>query len=104
VALSRWITHGTRADVLWRTAMSGGRATVFKNHPEYRSGGDLTAVAQEGYAFCEEFYCEMKFLKSLNFHGLIKDCGKLVLIWRDTVKQAQHYGRSPLLIARENFT
>lgn len=100
VALSLWVTNGERKDVFWRSAMSGGRATV--RGLEVRQAGDICAVAPEGHAFCDQFYVECKHYKSLDFHCLLKGTGILHRFWTDTAKKAIKRRQTPMLIARQN--
>jgi hypothetical protein len=101
-ALSLWVTHGKRTDAFWRSAMSGGRATVHK-HGDVRQAGDITAVAPEGHKLTDSHYIECKFYKDLNFDGLIKGSGKLLDFWEKTLLQATRYQRIPVLIAKQNM-
>jgi len=102
VALSLWVTQGARKDTFWRSAMSGGRATV--RGLDVRQAGDVCAVAPEGHEFCDQFYVECKHLKSLDFHCLLKGTGLLHKHWRDTAKRALKRQQEPLLVARQNGT
>jgi hypothetical protein len=102
VALSLWVTANARKDVFWRSAMSGGRATV--RGLDVRQAGDVCAVAPEGHAFCDLFYVECKHLKSLDFHCLLKGTGMLHKHFADTAKKALKRNLVPLLIARQNGT
>lgn len=101
--LSLWLTKGERTDCLWRSAMSGGRSTVARaGGKNVRQCGDITAVSEEGNSFSNNFYIECKHLKNIGFDGLIKGGGPLLHIWKDTVEQAKHYRRIPLLIVKQN--
>ena len=105
VKLSLWITHGKRKDCLWRSAMSGGRATVHNTgryNSDIRQAGDICAVAPEGNVFSEAFYVEVKHLKSIDFIGLLKGNGTLVKVWQKTRRLAAKYKRNPVLIIKQN--
>jgi hypothetical protein len=102
VALSLWVTANARKDVFWRSAMSGGRATV--RGLDVRQAGDVCAVAPEGHVFCQRYYVECKHLKSLDFHCLLKGTGMLHKHFADTAKKAIKRRLTPLLIARQNGT
>lgn len=104
VKLSEWVTAGQRKDVFWRTAMSGGRATVFKKKGSlFRQSGDICAVAPEGNALTEEFYFELKFYKSLDFPAFfVKGKGVLGQFWEKTRNEARSYGLRPVLIVKQN--
>lgn len=101
-ALSLWVTDGRRQDVFWRSAMSGGRATV--RGLDVRQAGDVCAVAPEGHEFCQYWYVECKHLKSLDFHCLLKGTGALLKHFATAAKQALKRGQTPMLIARQNGT
>jgi len=100
VALSKWITHGEKIDCLWRSAMSGGRATVAKG--KVRQVGDITAVAPEGHILTDFLYIECKHLKDISFDSLIKQNGPLLVIWQKTIVEAEKYNKHPILIFRQN--
>lgn len=102
--LSRWITGGKRDDVLWRTSISGGRATVArKKGKEVRQSGDLCAVAPEGHAFCDAFYMELKHYRDLQIDKfLIYGEGILAKFWAKAHKEAVLSGKEPLMIIRQN--
>lgn len=102
--MSLWITNGELQDCFWRSAMSGGRATVAKGKGIHiRQAGDLTAVAEEGNAFCRQWYCEIKHVKHLALDSFfVKQTGPLHKFWKTAVKEAKHYKRDPMLIVRQN--
>ncbi len=104
VELSLWVTHGKRKDVFWRSAMSGGRATVHKRAGrDIRQAGDITAVSPEGHVFTDQFFIECKHVKKLDIASFIlSNKGTLANFWRKACKQAADHLRQPLLIAKEN--
>lgn len=87
-------------DVFWRSAMSGGRATVAKGL--VRQSGDITAVAPEGHILTDFLYIECKHLKNISFDSLIKLNGPLLQIWHKTIAEADKYNKHPVLIFRQN--
>lgn len=104
-ALSRWVSAGEQEDIFWRSAMSGGRATVGRKTGKdlRRQAGDITAVAPEGHSLTEKYYIECKFYANLDITAFIlKGKGKLGEFWRVCVAEAEHYGKDPLLIAKQN--
>ena len=103
-ALSLWVTHGKRQDVYWRSAMSGGRATIHKRAgTAIRQAGDITAVAPEGHTLTNQFFIECKHVKKLDIASFIlDDRGALAQFWKVACKQAREHMRQPLLIAKEN--
>jgi len=102
--LSRWVSHGKRDDLYWRSAMSGGRATVAKRKGiDVRQTGDITAVSPEGHALTDKFFIETKFYKNLAIDSFILDCsGSLGKFWQTAAEQAASHKLWPMLIAKEN--
>lgn len=103
--LSMWVSHGEREDLFWRSAMSGGRATVGrkggKDHS--RHAGDISATSVEGHALTDEWYVECKAYLNLQIDSaMIKGVGKLIKFWDEAVEQATHYSKKPMLIAKQN--
>lgn len=98
--LSLWISHGDSVDLYWRSAMSGGRATVAKG--AVRQAGDITAVAPEGHCLTNAFYLELKHLKKITLDSFLTGKGELINIWNKTVLEAVKYDRIPVLIFRQN--
>jgi hypothetical protein len=105
VKLSRWVSGGKKDDLFWRSAMSGGRATVSAKRGNYlnNQAGDICAVGPEGHALTSEFYIECKFYKDLDLESFfIHSKGKLASFWYETLKQATLHGKHPMLIAKQN--
>lgn len=105
-ALSLWVTNGKRGDVFWRSAMSGGRATIFA---DVRQCGDICAVAPEGAPLVERFFIECKHYKDLQIaNWALTGKGHLADFWEETKEQAEIHNcstridRRPLLIFRQN--
>jgi hypothetical protein len=100
VELSKWITKGEKIDCLWRSAMSGGRATVKRG--QVRQAGDITAVAPEGHALTEKFYVECKAYKTLTLDCLVTGKGTLIDFWKIAVREAKSHNKLPMLIFKRN--
>lgn len=102
--LSLWVSNGQHVDLFWRSAMSGGRATVQrKKGVSIRQSGDITAVAPEGHALTDRFYIECKSYRALQIDRFIfLGQGTLGRFWKETAKQARQYGRKPMLIFKQN--
>jgi hypothetical protein len=102
--LSLWVSHGKNEDLFWRSAMSGGRATVQKRAGRsIRQAGDITAVAPEGHALTSTYCIECKHVKKLDIASFILDNrGALAKFWKQACDQARDHMRQPLLIAKEN--
>lgn len=103
--LSLWVSRGKKSDLFWRSAMSGGRATVARHKGEsVRQAGDITAVAPEGHVLTDRYYVECKFYRDLDILSfLFHNKGKLAGFWKDTVRESdRHNCREPMLIAKQN--
>lgn len=102
--LSLWLSHGTAEDLLWRSAMSGGRSTVGRKKGKLHSAqaGDISAVDARGNPFIDKFYVECKAYKDLDFGNLIKGTGHLIDFWKLAKEDAARYRKRPLLIAKQN--
>ena len=103
--LSLWITNGDREDCLWRSAMSGGRATIAytRNGEPVRQGGDIASVSPEGHALVDRFTIECKCVRSLELvNFMLHNIGRTARFWSKLVMEAQRDGKQPMLIAKEN--
>jgi hypothetical protein len=103
--LSRWITNGKRKDCFWRSAMSGGRATVgtARGHAMNRVAGDICSVSPEGHALTDRYYFELKHVKDSRLETFIlHNKGPIAGWWRKAFKEAKKYGRAPVLIVKSN--
>lgn len=105
--LSLWISDGMRDDLLWRSAMSGGRATLqVKNLPNkkrYNQCGDISAISREGQDFLEVFFVDCKFLNSLKIDAWIYGSeGCLPNMWDKVLLEAKTHNRVPLVVAKQN--
>ena len=105
VMLSQWISNGLNSDVFWRSAMSGGRATVaFKKSGALHSSqaGDISCINSIGQHFISTFAVECKFYANLDYQGLLTGKGKLLSFWTEINLQARRYNKHPFLICRQN--
>ena len=108
VLLSEWVSHGAQRDCFWRSAMSGGRATVAaaKNGDKLlrRQAGDITATAPEGHPLTDLYYIEAKAYRDLELTAFILG-GKGVLagFWSVIQEEAKRYGKLPMLICKQNL-
>jgi len=102
--LSLWLTQGKSEDTLWRSAMSGGRATIaHRKGKNVRVCGDICAVAHEAHYFCNKFFVEIKHVKKLALDQfLIKGTGPLANFWQVAKREALKHKRLPMIIARQN--
>jgi hypothetical protein len=101
---SLWVTRDKQGDVFWRSAMSGGRATIaHRKGIDVRQAGDLTAVAREGNEFLEYWYVECKHVANLSLESfLLSNAGLLANFWRVCKREAQKHGRQPMLVCQQN--
>jgi hypothetical protein len=105
VALSLWVSKGKRKDLLWRSAMSGGRATVTRKRGEKNTTqtGDITAVHPDGNKLTNNFVIECKKYKDLDVaSGLLFGRGRLAKFWAQAYRESHIVGKMPLLIAKQN--
>jgi hypothetical protein len=103
--LSLWVSHGKREDLFWRSAMSGGRATVAgrRGVTLAAQAGDISSVDKEGHVLTETLYFETKHVKDIGVEAfVIKNTGPLAKYWRTAVREAKQYGKEPVLIIRQN--
>lgn len=104
--LSLWVTDMKRDDVFWRSAMSGGRATLAKaasGNRFHAQSGDICAVDPSGASFISKFTVECKSLKDVSATRLLFNSGEaeLVKCWDQAVKETNP-GMIPLLIIKQN--
>lgn len=105
--LSRLVQPKTHETLFWRSAMSGGRATVRAKVKKRDSSqaGDISCVHPAGAWLVENFVIECKFYKDLSLmSSLLERKGLLAKFWREVRKLAKKHGKEPLLIARQNRT
>lgn len=105
VALSLWVTGGSREDCFWRSAMSGGRATVARKRGADLAAhaGDITATHEDGHVLTNAYLVECKRYNDLQYASfMLKGVGKLATFWMETVQQATAHSKMPMLIARED--
>jgi hypothetical protein len=103
--LSLWVSNGASTDLFWRSAMSGGRATVQlkSGRVNVRQSGDICAIDPLGYPFVEANFTEVKHYKDLNIaRGFVCQTGVLISFWRHARREAAKYGKRPLLVAQQN--
>jgi hypothetical protein len=110
--LSLWLSAGRRDDLLWRSAMSGGRATVrFKQGSTARAqAGDISAIHPLGAILTSRYVIEVKSYRTLNIAASVyryEEQGipkgrTLAAFWWRCLHDAKKYDCNPLLIAKEN--
>lgn len=102
--LSLWVSHGKHIDLFWRTAMSGGRATVMRRKgTRIRQGGDIGAVAAEGHHFTNRWFVETKAYRDLKIlQFLISGSGILAKFWKKARTEARNNHQEPMMILKQN--
>lgn len=105
--LSLWVSNKTRDDVFWRSAMSGGRATLAarKGRGGRFSGsvGDIAAIDPLGHTLLADFTIECKAYKDLMLTSPLYDQTSVwEVIWDKPLAEAQAHNRQPLVIAKQN--
>lgn len=102
--LSLWLSEGKRDDLLWRSAMSGGRATIGRRTGKERlaQAGDISAIDPLGDKLTSLFAVECKCVASLGIESFcLRRVGSLGAYWTQTCLAAP-LGREPMLIAKQN--
>lgn len=101
--LSLWISAGTDGDLFWRSASSGGRATVRGGDTLAHAAGDVAAVKPGGFPLTTKFFVECKHYKTLQLHLYMVHKPNVLGKFFDVARiAAAKYHRSPLLIAKQN--
>lgn len=104
--LSLWLSGGLRDDLLWRSAMSGGRATIQARAGKVNlaQSGDVSAIGAGAYDFCEHTFVEVKHYRELSIgRSFVCGTGQLASFWSVCCREADRYGKRPLLVARQNL-
>lgn len=107
--LSLWVSSGQNEDLFWRSAMSGGRATLGlrKQKTHKHQAGDLSPISVMGEEFTNLFYIECKFYAKLHYQSLLFGRpvkGTVLEFFQIAAKEAKKYNKSPFLIVKQNRT
>ncbi len=103
--LSLWVTDGARDDIFWRSAMSGGRASVQfkKGKTNQTQSGDISAIDPLGAWIVENFILEIKSYKDLDVaSGILNQKGLLYNFWVELKNKAAKINKKPILVAKQN--
>lgn len=103
--LSRYVDPDGDDTLFWRSAMSGGRATVQrrKGVKNTTQAGDITPIHSKGSWLTDLFVIECKFYKDLDLGpSILFKKGKLSQFWKEVRKKAKEQGKHPMLIAKQN--
>jgi hypothetical protein len=108
-ALSLWVTRGKRDDIYWRSAMSGGRATVGLRSGKKRKAqaGDISYVDKKGKPLLDVFVIDCKFRqpKHVRFDVLLTKAayaGTVLEYWDKIRGEARKFNKRPMLIIKQN--
>jgi hypothetical protein len=103
--LSLLISKGTREDLLWRSSMSGGRATIQLRRDvlNQTQAGDISSIDILSHWLIRDFTIECKHYADLEFtSGFLSNSGSLHRFWQSLVKITIPRNKSPMLIAKQN--
>jgi hypothetical protein len=103
--LSEWVSRGKRQDLFWRSAMSGGRASIGRKKGAAEMGaiaGDIVATDAEGFKLLKWFCFECKFYADIGIAGLFYGHGGLILKWWEKHCLETPEGRIPVILCKEN--
>lgn len=105
--LSMWVSEFTREDVFWRSAMSGGRATLRAKQGRSTTftaqSGDICATHQLGHLLLSKFVVECKCWKDIEAGRLVFGRkGKVPMFWQQVCTEADRDNRWPMLIVKQN--
>lgn len=104
--LSLWLTKDENPNVLWRSAMSGGRATRQSKTGGINKAqsGDISAISEEGNLFINNFYVECKYYKDLGLGNFLTgDACKLLTFWKEAINNAHAHNKQAILIGKQNY-
>lgn len=103
--LSLWMSNGFNEDLWWRSAMSGGRATIKAKTNVFLAAqaGDITSIHPMSQPWAERYYFELKHRRDLKseFYRSVKN-DSLQAFWAVAKVEAQRYGKEPIIICRQN--
>lgn len=106
VALSLWVSGQTRDDLFWRSAMSGGRATLASRQGRRMRRaqcGDIVSLDEWGRPFLDRYFLECKFYEDLRLNATFwAQDGLLPALWDKPLKEALAHDKTPLTIAKQN--
>lgn len=103
--LSLWLSEGEHDDLLWRSTMSGGRATVqFKKGRASRAtAGDMSPISSLAERLTDLCLFECKHYRDLQLVGLYMGLKTGInLHWQEAREDAAKHKRWPVLIAKQN--
>lgn len=100
--LSEWM----EADevIFWRSASSGARSTQLAKSGTKATltGGDITALSEEGSWLTSYFSIECKFYADFSFDLLLQNKGKIPEWWSQCILDSNRDGKNPMMIFKKN--
>ena len=103
--LSLLVSNGKRDDLLWRSAMSGGTATTARKRGNLKAAmaGDVSSIDPRSHWLVRDWYIEAKHYGDLQIiRSFLNNRGRLYRFWVHTVKEARHYNKKPMLLAKQD--
>ena len=105
--LSKWVSYGERDDIFWRSAMSGGRATVGMKRGIKRTSqaGDITAIDPLGNKLTDKFVIECKFYKNIHIESMMfgkPKVGTILEFWTKLYKDSEKLNKDMMLVIKQN--
>lgn len=100
--LSEW--QGADEVIYWRSASSGARSTQLAKSgiKATLTGGDITALSEEGSWLTGYFSVECKFYADFSFELLLQNKGKLPEWWKQCRLDSNRDGKHPMMIVKKN--
>ena len=101
--LSKALSGGARIDLFWRTALSGGRATMMARGGQRNMSqtGDICAIDPLGNWLTDQCLIECKHHRDVQFNHYLLNRGGKIKEWIETAK-AQSAGKLMMLIFKQN--
>lgn len=105
--LSKWMSRGLRDDLFWRTAMSGGRATLQRRagRRNQQQVGDVCSIDALGERLTSVFVLECKNYSNLRWESFLRgnvSPGTIAAFWTQCARDATACGRLPMLICKQS--
>ncbi len=90
--------------IFWRSASSGARSTQLAKSGTKATltGGDITALSEQGSFLTGYFSIECKFYADFSFDLLLQNKGKLPEWWAQCVLDSIRDGKRPMMIFKKN--
>lgn len=104
---SLWISMGRTADLLWRSAGSGGRSTMRRKQTgkgiDYHAS-DIAPLHPDAEPFSGTFTLECKSYRSIELRQVLYDWKASIVAkwWAQACRDAASVNRFPLLVMKEN--